>query len=55
MDVVTSEIPGLFGLEEHAVGFNIDARKRFLKPGGRLIPSWLKKVIGIVPPMVKVE
>lgn len=41
-DVVTSELIGLFGLEENLDRFLIDARKRFLKPEGRLIPSWLE-------------
>lgn len=42
VDGITSEILGLFGLEEYAVEFMIDARRRFLKPEGRLIPSWLE-------------
>ncbi len=40
-DVVISEVIGLFGLEENIDKILIDARNRFLKPGGRLIPSWL--------------
>jgi len=40
-DVITSEIIGHFGLEEGVLKFELDARKRFLKPGGRLAPAWL--------------
>jgi len=42
VDVITSELIGYFGLEENLHRFKVDARKRFLKPGGRLVPSWLK-------------
>jgi len=42
VDVIISELIGFFGLEENLHRFKIDARKRFLKPGGRLIPSWLE-------------
>lgn len=42
VDVITSELIGFFGIEENLHRFKIDARKRFLKPGGRLIPSWLE-------------
>jgi hypothetical protein len=41
-DVVTSELIGYFGLEENLNRFQIDARKRFLKPDGKLVPSWLE-------------
>jgi ubiquinone/menaquinone biosynthesis C-methylase UbiE len=41
-DVVVSEIVGYFGLDENVHWYKIDARERFLKPGGRLIPSWLE-------------
>ncbi len=41
-DVVTSELIGFFGIEEYLPFFQIDARKRFLKPGGALVPSWLE-------------
>jgi SAM-dependent methyltransferase len=40
-DVIVSEILGSFGLDENVLRFNLDARKRFLKPGGRLLPSAL--------------
>ena len=42
VDVITSEILGHFGYEEHVTGFKIDARKRFLKSEGRLVPAWLE-------------
>ena len=42
VDVITSEILGHFGYEEHVARFKIDARRRFLKPEGRLVPSWLE-------------
>lgn len=42
VDVVISELLGVFGLEENLPRFQLDARKRFLKPGGKLIPSWLE-------------
>ncbi|MFH1441170.1 MAG: 50S ribosomal protein L11 methyltransferase [Candidatus Omnitrophota bacterium] len=41
VDVVISEILGNFGIEENVHKFTIDARKRFLKPGGMLMPCWL--------------
>jgi 2-polyprenyl-3-methyl-5-hydroxy-6-metoxy-1,4-benzoquinol methylase len=42
VDVITSELIGFFGIEENLHRFKIDARKRFLKPEGKLIPSWLE-------------
>ncbi len=42
VDVVISEIIGHFGLDEHVLRFKDDARERFLKPGGKFIPSWLE-------------
>ncbi len=42
VDVVTSELIGYFGLEENLNAFQIDARKRFLKPQGALVPSSLE-------------
>jgi protein arginine N-methyltransferase 1 len=42
VDVVTSELIGYFGLEENLLRFKIDTRERFLKPGGMLIPGWMK-------------
>jgi protein arginine N-methyltransferase 1 len=42
VDVITSEIIGFFGLEENLLRFKVDARDRFLKDGGKLVPSWLE-------------
>jgi SAM-dependent methyltransferase len=42
VDIITSELIGFFGLEEKLLRFTIDARNRFLKPGGKLVPSWLE-------------
>ena len=42
VDVITSELIGFFGLEENLLHFKINARDRFLKPGGRLVPAWLE-------------
>jgi SAM-dependent methyltransferase len=42
VDVITSELIGYFGLEENLHRFKIDAKKRLLKPRGRLVPSWLE-------------
>lgn len=41
-DVVLSETIGFFGLEENSLLYFIDARRRFLKPGGRFVPRWLE-------------
>ena len=42
VDIVASELIGFFGIEEYLPFFQIDARKRFLKPDGALVPSWLE-------------
>lgn len=39
VDVIISEILGSFGLEEDIIDYMADARKRFLKKSGVLIPS----------------
>ncbi|HYF00120.1 MAG TPA: 50S ribosomal protein L11 methyltransferase [Planctomycetota bacterium] len=39
VDVVVSEILGHLPFEEDVVGVLADARRRFLKPGGRMIPA----------------
>jgi protein arginine N-methyltransferase 1 len=41
VDLVVAELIGSFGLEESIIPVLSDARERFLKPGGRLLPSWL--------------
>jgi protein arginine N-methyltransferase 1 len=45
VDVIVSEIMGSFCLEESLLDFIIDARERFLKPGGRMIPYHVKMFI----------
>jgi protein arginine N-methyltransferase 1 len=42
VDVITSELIGFFGLEENLLHFKINARDRFLKTGGSLVPAWLE-------------
>ena len=42
VDVIVSELIGHFGLEENLLPYKIDARERFLKQGGRLVPAWLE-------------
>lgn len=42
VDVIVSETLGSFAVEENTLEFTIDARKRFLKQDGRLIPEALK-------------
>lgn len=42
VDAITSELIGYFGLEEKPDKYLIDARKRFLKPSGTLIPYSLR-------------
>jgi protein arginine N-methyltransferase 1 len=41
-DVIVSETLGSFGVDENTLEFTIDARDRFLKPGGILIPQGLR-------------
>ncbi|MBI3600285.1 MAG: methyltransferase domain-containing protein [Nitrospinae bacterium] len=47
-DVVVSETLGSFALEENTLEFTIDARSRFLKEGGKMVPQgvqlWLAPV-----------
>ena len=43
-DVLLAEIVGSFGLDEGIIGYVDDARKRFLRPGGRLVPDGLRLV-----------
>ncbi len=47
-DVIVSETLGSFALDENTLEFTIDARERFLKPGGRMVPEvvrlWLAPV-----------
>jgi len=41
-DVLVSETLGSFAVDENTLPFTIDARKRFVKEGGRLVPGRLK-------------
>lgn len=45
VDVIVSDIFGNFCLEEGLLDSTIDARERFLKPGGRMIPYHVKMFI----------
>lgn len=47
VDVLISETLGSFALEENTLEFTIDARKRFLKDNGRMIPQRLE--VWLVP------
>ena len=48
VDVFICDHVGYFGFDYGLIGLLADARKRFLKPGGRLIPGRLKLHIGAV-------
>ena len=48
VDVVICDHVGYFGFDYGLIGLLTDARKRFLKPGGTLIPGRLKLHIGAV-------
>lgn len=48
VDVVVSETLGNYALEEHIIETLADARKRFLKPGGILIPRRLEQLVAPV-------
>ena len=48
VDVVVSETLGNYALEEHIIETLADARKRFLKPGGVLIPRKLEQFVAPV-------
>ena len=41
-DVIVSETLGSFGVDENTLEFTVDARERFLKPDGILIPGALR-------------
>ncbi|HHW13683.1 MAG TPA: methyltransferase domain-containing protein, partial [Firmicutes bacterium] len=47
-DVVVSETLGSLGVEENIAEILADARRRFLKPGGRLIPSRVQTFVAPV-------
>lgn len=48
VDVVVSETLGNYALEENIVATLADARKRFLKPGGVLLPSRIRQFVSPV-------
>jgi protein arginine N-methyltransferase 1 len=48
VDVVVSETLGNYALEEHVVETLADAKKRFLKPGGVLIPRRIEQFVAPV-------
>jgi len=48
VDVVVSETLGNYAFEEHIIETLADARKRFLKPGGVLIPRKLEQFVAPV-------
>jgi protein arginine N-methyltransferase 1 len=48
VDVVICDHVGYFGFDYGIVGFLEDARKRFLKPGGKLIPSRIRLNVAVV-------
>jgi protein arginine N-methyltransferase 1 len=48
VDVIVSETLGNYALEENIIATLADARRRFLKPGGRVIPSGLTQYVAPV-------
>lgn len=48
VDVVVSETLGNYALEEHIIATLADAKKRFLKPGGVLIPRRIEQFVAPV-------
>lgn len=48
VDVVICDHVGFFGFDYGIIDTMQDARRRFLKPGGRLIPSRMKLMLGLV-------
>jgi protein arginine N-methyltransferase 1 len=55
-DLVVSETLGNYALEENIIATLTDARKRHLKPGGRLIPSAIRqKVAAVTSPRIHRE
>lgn len=55
-DVVVSETLGNYAFEEHMIETLMDARKRFLKPGGVMIPAGVKQfACPVIAPRVHKE
>jgi protein arginine N-methyltransferase 1 len=48
VDVVVADQIGRFGFEAGVVEYFADARRRFLKPGGKLIPSQIEMIVAPV-------
>jgi len=48
VDVIVADIHDTFGLQQNGLGAFIDARDRFLKPGGSLIPSSIELLVAPV-------
>ena len=48
VDVIICDHVGYFGFDYGLIGFLADARRRFLKPGGMMIPGRLKLHVGAV-------
>lgn len=47
-DVIVTETIGNLGLDEGILGWVLDARSRFLKPGGTLIPRSIELMVSLV-------
>ena len=47
-DVIVSELMGSFGIDEYIVSYLTDAKARFLRVGGKIIPSCIKMFIAPV-------
>lgn len=48
VDVVVSETLGNYAFEEHIIETLADAKKRFLKPGGAIVPRRLEQIVAPV-------
>lgn len=56
VDVVVSETLGNYAFEEHMIETLADAKKRFLKPGGAIIPRALEQFVApVVSDRIQVE
>jgi protein arginine N-methyltransferase 1 len=48
MDIIVSDIRGVLPLHQNSVGTILDARRRFLAPGGTLIPEKDRMMVAVV-------
>jgi protein arginine N-methyltransferase 1 len=56
VDVIVSETLGNYALEENIIDTLADARRRFLKPGGKIIPSEIVQFVSpVVAPRIDAE